>query len=289
MQDVAVALAVLFVLSHGGALHPALDTLAVFRLPLAAALVACLSARALRRRRWVQGAALAGIATIALDALFWDRGPGAAGDMRLYQKNLWFGNENHAEILRDIAARAPDIITFQEVSPTNRPLLAALSADYPEMHVCDFGPLYSIAVLSRLPRTGTAPLCSEDRGFAALEIAGPNGPGWIVSIHLEWPWPFEQPAQIALYTEALAALEGSVIVAGDFNQVPWSHTVRTLSRVTGAGYRGPHRATFSVGSRVFERPPLFLPIDHVLAPRGEVTRLTRIGSDHAALIAIVGF
>ncbi|MEM8593111.1 MAG: endonuclease/exonuclease/phosphatase family protein, partial [Pseudomonadota bacterium] len=180
------------------------------------------------------------------------------------------------------ARHDPDVITLQEISPTNEPLLAALRPNYPHQHRCHYGTSYSLAVLSRLPPTSSSPMCSDVRGLAAIEITAPDGPGWVASVHLFWPWPYAQRPQVNEIAERLKALPGRKVVAGDFNQVPWSHAVKTLRRASAANYLGPRRATYSLHG-------IPLPIDHVLAPTGSVTRIPKHGSKHRGLLARIAF
>ena len=52
----------------------------------------------------------------------------------------------------------------------------------------------------------------------------------VVSLHLSWPWPFSLPQQLPGVREAMAALPGPVIVAGDFNMQPWGASVSAVGR-----------------------------------------------------------
>ena len=280
MKVALVCFGVLFAASHGGAFHPALDSLAVIRVPLGLVLLACCIWRLNRLTGMV---ALLTMVSFGLNQLFWDFGNDKSGDITLYQKNLGHWNLRHHGVLEDIAKHAPDVITFQEVSDTNRPILDALTEDYPHQTRCDFGEIYSMAVLSRLPPTGAGSVCSDERGLAAMEVTTPSGRGWIVSVHLHWPWPFEQPEQMEMVLGEMNALEGPIIVAGDFNQVPWSRAARVVSQTAGSPYQGPSAQTFQF------KQVLRLPIDHIMAPRGSVSRYGYFDSDHRSLVARVGF
>ncbi|MEL6690274.1 MAG: endonuclease/exonuclease/phosphatase family protein [Pseudomonadota bacterium] len=285
MNFALACFAVLFAASHGGAVHPALDSLAVFQVPLGLMLLAC----CVWRLRWWKGAmALATLASLASSQFLWDLGNDKSGDITLYQKNLGAWNVMHQDILDDIAKYDPDVLTFQEVSWLNQPILDALKESHPYQHKCNFGDTYSMAIVSRLPPTDVPPICSQFRGLAAQEFVTPSGTGWIVSIHLLWPWPFEQPDQIKMVLDSLSTLDGPVIAAGDFNQVPWSHAVQRVSDMTGAPNQGPSAQTFQFKHDIFKYVAQ-LPIDHVLAPRGSVTRHEYHDSDHRALVARVGF
>ncbi|MEM9438209.1 MAG: endonuclease/exonuclease/phosphatase family protein [Pseudomonadota bacterium] len=281
MKPTAVFLFALLLAGYAGALHPAFDSLAVLRVPLACAHVAVLLRRPFRLRLTL---AMAALALTALLHVYQPllRPAQEAGDITLYQLNLWTDNRAHGQVLRQISDYDPDVITFQEVSDVTAPIFQALKQDYPHQVICRSEPLYGVAVLSRLPLGDGAPRCLGGRGFAALPVQLEDGTGWIVSVHLAWPWPLPQPDQVREMLHRLESAEGPMIIAGDFNHVPWSHIVRNIAQQTGTKILGPNRKTFSVVG-------LPLPIDHVLARTGTVTRLERPRSDHHALLARVSF
>ncbi len=243
-----------------GWLHPIGDSLGVFRLQ-GAGLVAVLSAAAL-----MAGAALVGrlgmvLALVAGVPVAWSyQGTGAAGgDLRLYQKNMLFRNDDLAGLQADIRAAAPDVLTLQEVSEPNKPMLAALSDLLPHQLWCPFSPHFGTAVATRLQPVPGQQVCAP--GLAAMKVTGPQGPLWLVSIHLHWPWPYGQPAHVADLLPVLEEMEAPVVMAGDFNMVLWSDALAALRHVTGAEHAGPVRGTYTGFA-----PWLTLPIDHVLAP-----------------------
>lgn len=268
-----------------GALHPAGDSLAVFRLWLAlgvglsALLLALLGARRL-------GAGLLALALVAAVPLALRMAPGQAragpGDgQSLYQKNLLFLLPDPAPILSEIGALRPDHITLQEVSARNR---AAVFEALPEAyarHICPFARVGAVAVASRHPVDPGSEICHEGSGLAAFRVTSPDGPLWVVSIHLHWPWPHGQAGQVDRLLPLLAALDGPVLIGGDFNMVPWSHTLRRIERAARARVQGPTR-----GTRPLLAPLVDLPIDHVLFPgRGGLQYRPPLGSDHDGVLA----
>ncbi|MEM1234354.1 MAG: endonuclease/exonuclease/phosphatase family protein [Pseudomonadota bacterium] len=280
MRLAYLILAAAFVASFAGSLHPAFDALATFRVPLSAVMIIAWVCN--RRALATLPMAIIAMMGLAWNHALWQAGVDRESNVTLFQHNVRATNTALEELTAAIKTTDPDIITLQEISLVNVGLLTRLQGDYPHQHVCSFGQLYSMAVLSRLPQTESLPICSAKRGLAAMEVMGPDGPGWVASVHLVWPWPYPQRPQSDGIARQIAALEGPVIVAGDFNQLPWSHAVRSITEAAGAQYLGPRRRTFQLLG-------LPLPLDHVLAASGEVTRLGRIGSDHRALVAQVSF
>lgn len=265
-------------LSFAGALHPVGDSLAVFRLAIAVpALLLVLGAR-LPRAWWLAGVALC---LGGIGSVLWHKLPLAEpGPVSVYQKNMFHRNSDIAGLAQDILAADPDIVTLQEVSVENEALLDLLRKAYPTQHLCRYTSRSGIAVLTRLPTSGT-PFCSEEIGLAVLPVDTAAGPVRAMSLHFAWPYPGRQAGQADWLAPYLAQGEGPVILGGDFNMVPWSHTLHRIARAAGFRRAGPSRPTFQLG-------PFPLPIDHVFAPgggRAEARGLS--GSDHRGLLARV--
>lgn len=266
--------------SYLGALHPLGDSLAAFRLQ-GAGLLALLSLTAL-----MAGAARAGrlgmvAALVAGVPLAWAYQSGAApgGDLRLYQKNMLFRNDDLAGLAADIRAAAPDVVTLQEVSEPNRPLMGDLADVLPHQLWCPFAAVGGPAVLTRLAPVPGQQVCAP--GLAALQVTGPEGPLWLVSVHLHWPWPHGQASHVQALLPVLERMQAPVVMAGDFNMVPWSAALAALRGATGTRHAGPVRGTYTGFA-----PWATLPIDHVLAPGGGVVETRpRLGSDHLGLWA----
>lgn len=266
--------------SFAGALHPAGDSLAVFRFPIAVLILGLAFLLVRRWRKLAAGAAL--ILALAAEPLSLrvDAGPGP-GAVLLYQKNLLYNNPTRDAVLADIRALAPDIVTFQEVGWQADAFWAEISADYPSRLRCA-GRLRSMAVLSDWHPVGDPPICLPDLGLAAIRVAGPAGPVWVSSVHLGWPWPRRQMEQVEALVPHLSALEGPVILGGDFNNVPWSHALRLIRTASRTERLGPIRRTFHL-----PQGWLKVSIDHVLVPggRGRIETRPLFGSDHVGVLA----
>ena len=273
---------VLVVLGYMGWLFAFGDSLAVGRgYAVAAVLVLAIAASLLGMQVaafWSILFALTAGAPVVLATLW----PGPPGDLTLYQKNMRFDNTDLAGLEADIRAADPLALTLQEVSEPNLALLSRLADRLPHQHVCPPGPAGSIAVATSLPPVPGAVICAP--GLAAMQVVVTETqrkvPVWIVSIHLEWPWPRgNQSTQAVALREVLAGLDRPVIMAGDFNMVSWGASVRSLAQATGTVPAGPSPGTYSG----FE-PILRLPIDHAFGPNGgRITLRPALGSDHRGL------
>ena len=284
-----VLLALLLALGGGylGALHPAGDSLAVFRAYFVAPVLLLAALALVTGMRLVAG--VSGLCGILALISVWGLVPLGKADaaqgsgFELYQKNMLFRNPDPSQISADILARRPDFVTLQEVSPANRVIFDHLRAVYPAQHYCPFAGVGGVGISSVWPKVEGSGLCAvAGRGMAAMQVVTPNGPVWVVSMHLFWPWPHSQDAQLKTLWPVLGAFEGKVVIGGDFNMVPWSHQLRQVERTSRAELLGP--ATISL---VKAGGFLRVPIDHVLVTggQGQVRRLPLLGSDHFGLLA----
>jgi endonuclease/exonuclease/phosphatase (EEP) superfamily protein YafD len=284
VKTVSILLGLLLCLSYLGGLHPVGDSFAVLRMPLAAGVALAVTWTAWPRFvRWPLAVlALVVMAQVPL-ARFASPSP---GDFTVYQKNLWFANPELMALSREIRRSEADVVTLQEVSDTSRFMTSLLAPDYPHQAICRFPENVYLAVVSRHPLL-SEPVCSVSRGLAAVQVAAPGGPVWVVSVHLQWPWPFDQGRQVAEMEALLAGLDGPVVIGGDFNMVPWGASVRRLARAAQVTRAGPLHPSFRLALPGLPAG-VPLPIDHVYAPGGgQVELRPLIGADHHGLLARV--
>ncbi|MDA7424745.1 endonuclease/exonuclease/phosphatase family protein [Thalassococcus lentus] len=279
--------AALVLAGYFGQWHPAADSFAVFRVPLA---ICAMLLFALGARGWQRGLGVAAMVAVLVphgySRFIPANGPGDTSGkaLTLYQQNLLFSRKEDQAWLEAVTRQMPDVLTLQEVSGCNKTILAALKDQYPTQIYCDFATVGGVAVLSRLPAVPGTARCAGREGAAAVQLMSEGGPIWLVSIHLHWPWPYGQADQVNRLEAFLSGLDGRVILAGDFNAVAWSHTVSRIGQASGTRRVGTYSATF-------ELPVIPLPvgIDHVMASKGfSATVLTqpKLGSDHHGVFAV---
>lgn len=213
----------------------------------------------------------------------------------LVQLNLNFLNENADDAVRMIRESNADVVTLQEVSSFVWVKVASLFQDYPYNVVCQYSRVGAVAVFSRLPfasENGPRQGCVVGEGLGWVRVKFGDRPVTVASLHLTWPFPFGQTTQLDRLESHLRALPRPVIVGGDFNAAPWSHSVRRVGEATRASAVEGLRLTLYRPSLNWV-PGLGLPIDHVLTPPGLVTHSIRrgpnVGSDHLPVIARLGF
>lgn len=211
--------------------------------------------------------------------------------LRVVTHNVWTSNVDPEGTARLLASSGADLILLQEVDGDFAPVLRSLQRIYPYATTCR--PRCALAILSRYP-------IEEQRyrfldgvgqqtgpGMVRTQIRLPHGIGVpIATVHLPRGRSLAADRQQrAGLAEAVRDLDKrGMILAGDFNLVPWSARLRWLDealqpmRRTTAAMSYPAR----VGGHAFAMP--LVPIDHVYAGANwafdGAERLARSGSDH---------
>lgn len=300
----------LFILAASGAvlaslaapLHPALDSIAHFRLHLAAALaVASLVALAWGPR----ALALCSLAIVGFAAVWTapylpglaTRGQAAAPhSLRVLQFNMRFDNHETRRAAAYIRSQDPDVVLLQEATGGIHSLKSLLAEDYPVRAVCPArGWKGGSVILSRLPfARADAVRCSRDSSLVATQLLLDGKAVSFASIHLQWPWPMKQEAHLDSLAPMLSALPHPLVITGDFNATPWSRTLTRTAGLTGTtvapGYR-PSWLTFRAPD--WMRPLAGLPIDQILTSADFRVQAIHtgpaIGSDHLPVVADLRF
>ena len=287
------------VLGYFGSVHPAFDSLGHFRIHTAAA-TAAFGVLIMFIGGLLGGAALLVTGLLVLwTTLMPVSGEANAADTngsvyRLLQSNLRFDNSTPDELLRLIAKTKPDVVTLQEVSRIWPEKLALMKQLYPYQLICPgtdrVGP---VAIISRRPFvSGDAGQCLQGNDLAVQRIEFGGRQVAIAAVHLRWPWPHQQPRQVAGMLPDFAKLkpfDGGVLIAGDLNAATWSHTTQLIadaSATSAVHYAGGSWAPL-------ELPPAWtpyigLPIDNVFSNSRikvlSVQRQSSIGSDHLPVL-----
>lgn len=284
LRAILIVTAALVGFSFMGRLHPAGDSFAVIRYPL----VALVLLLALLAGRWAPARLLALVAIgllIGRGAMMRDWAAVNDPQVTLYQKNLLFRETDRAAFLEDVRASGADLVTLQEVSRVNRPVLEALRDDYPHQLLCNGTAVGGVAILSRWPILLED--CSDPAGIALAEVEGPEGPLRVVALHLHWPWPY---AQAPMLERLLPMLQDRTpmptVLGGDFNMVPWGYSLDRIEEALGVRRVGHVE-------RSFEIEGLYpVTIDHIMAGptgQGSVELRPRLGSDHFGVLGRIAF
>lgn len=271
-------------LGFWGHIFPTGDSLAVFR-PEAAALL--LPAAALAYALGARRTPALSILTALIAALSILRFAGTGDEVEnptltLRSHNMLFGNLDRGRLVEELVTSGADVVAVQEVGYHNTEALRDAEAAFPYYHFCRYS-RGGVAVLARNTETLLASGCAEKTELAWIRIQTAKGPVTVASLHLRWPWPSPQFWQVKLVEEEIARLEPPVVLAGDFNMVPWASAVDRIAQAAGGQIGRGLAPTY----HIFEPWPSFR-IDNVIAPaRAQlyVERTDKMGSDHHGLLA----
>jgi len=214
---------------------------------------------------------------------FYGDQPDVNGDYTLYQKNLLLRAWPRYSLADDILASGADFVTLQEVSDHNKRFMIKMFTGYEHKAFCPDVKNGEVAILSRFAFVDGSVTCADDIGLIAAKVAlADKRQVWIVSLHLRWPFPYDQFQQVTRFESFLADLDAPVILGGDFNMVPWGASVARIADAAGVKRVGPYRDTFP---RLGFISPL--PIDQVMLPpsaRAHVETRPPMGSDHRGVL-----
>ena len=205
--------------------------------------------------------------------------------------NVHYKLQDADELFRRVRAADPDLFLAVETDEWWDERLGELSPDFVEQvqQVAGTRAAFGMHLFSQHPIESSEILFPLDNRVPAIRATVRLPDGTRAAFHGLHPRP-PQPFQDSTMRDAqllIAALEarersGAIIVAGDFNAVPWERTFRRMMRIgglldprVGRGYLATYDANF---------PILYWPLDHVLfsAEMGllEIERLPAFGSDH---------
>ena len=280
-----LAIAAALTFGYLGWLHPAFDSFSHFRVHLAVLLLAGVPVLWLMRYRPEALFALAFGLTALIQTTGMPALPGtttvsasrnvegaSAAVYRLLHMNLRYDNES-PQAISLIGELRPDVVTLNEVSQQWLSRLGALRGNYPYGVICE-SPKHigGVAILSRRPLVeGSESVCGDNGSFAHVQLDIGGRAVEVATLHLGWPWPFEQPWQVKRVQPLLRQVGSTAIIAGDFNAVPWSNTARQVE-AAGGGHilRGIGPTWLTARLPDWLRAHVGLPIDNLIAKGGAI-------------------
>jgi endonuclease/exonuclease/phosphatase (EEP) superfamily protein YafD len=225
-------------------------------------------------------------------------------ELRVMVSNLDFENTRYDAARSVITDMNPDVLLLVELNGRWERALQRVADRFPYRSTEAREDGRGIALWSHLPLRDTEVrfLVDDDRPsvHADVEFVGGQRVRFI-GVH---PTPPGLPrkddegrhdsrirdAELVIVAREVAdAANGSWIVAGDFNDVAWSHTTRLFKRLSGLVDPRIGRGLYNTYHA--ERPLLRFPIDHLFLSEGfSIAGMERVrmpGSDHFGIVADV--
>lgn len=206
--------------------------------------------------------------------------------------NVLANSEQGQNVADYMIAVAPEVAVIMETPGIER-ALERLKRVYPYRVGCDRSETCDLSVFSKNPITTAklypfGPLQRERLIVLTVGIGGREVT--VLALHLSKPY-FDGASEAELWqaSNLLKTIEGPVLVAGDFNDAPWSASVERFVRRNGLIPGPSYPATWPVRLGDFG-----IPIDIVLTRGGIqiediVATTENFGSNHFGLLARVQF
>ena len=222
------------------------------------------------------------------------------GQLSILVSNVYQDNEEYHLLIDLIRDRNPDILITLETDSAWQEALRPVTDQYPERVEIPESNTYGMHLYSKLPlrQTRIRYLLDDDVPSVRTYVQLRNGT-WVElhAVHPKPPVPTEDPdsrrrdAEIVIIGKEVKESNYPVIVAGDFNDVAWSHTTTLFQEVSGLldprigrGFYNTFHAKYKV---------LRWPLDHIFHSDHfkliSLERLPHIKSDHFPIFAILSF
>jgi endonuclease/exonuclease/phosphatase (EEP) superfamily protein YafD len=215
--------------------------------------------------------------------------PGSAL-LRVLSANLLYSSTDERPVSAWIAAKQPDVLILQELTPLLRDALAPVLAGYADRLEILRDDAFGIGVYSRRAKLTRIDASQVGELMIAARFDHEGRAVTLLAAHTFPPITPERirDRQLAALGEFVRPIEANVIAAGDLNITSWSPVFRKLVRRSGLvdsrrgfGIQGSWPAAFPA--------PLRIPIDHILTSRDVVATGREvgpdIGSDHLPIFA----
>ncbi len=214
--------------------------------------------------------------------------------LKQIQFNLSFRNTHMDNVVKYFKESSADVITVEEVTAEHKQELNKIKDTYPYQAYCEFYPVVgAVGILSKHPFVHENSICLKGKGLQWSQILVNKEPINIVAIHTFWPYPYGQPKQIQDIKPIFKRIKGLTLIAGDFNAVSWSDTVKQIEKVSHTKIVNGLRWTIDLKRQLPLLPNFKLPIDHVLlSDEFQVENIfveRSLGSDHLPVVSTVRY
>ncbi|MBB5397596.1 endonuclease/exonuclease/phosphatase family protein [Mucilaginibacter sp. AK015] len=205
--------------------------------------------------------------------------------------NVFQDNTNSAGCLKEIARANPDVVLLLETNERWDIQTRSLESTYPHFKRVPLENTYGLLLYSKLELTDTTVKYLVEKDIPSIHTKIKLRGGQLVQFYAVHPTPpipaenirsTERDKELLLIADLAKASELPVIVAGDLNDVAWSHTTELFLKMSGL--LDPRRGRGFFNS--FHAHYFFIrfPLDHAFVSRHfkliKIKRLNNCKSDH---------
>ncbi len=220
----------------------------------------------------------------------------AIGKLSILTCNILLTNKEHSKIFNLIEEKDPDLVLLLETDKIWVSASKVLEKKYPHHILLPQENGYGKVFFSKFPLKNTRIEHLVDKTVPSIFtdiIINDEAQVHFIGLHPRPPRPNEGPSdqrdsELMLVAEYIKnRKDQTILVAGDLNDVAWSHTTRLFRRISGTLDPRVGRGmfnTFHANSMLFR-----FPLDHFFHSKqmmiSEILRLEHVGSDHFPLWA----
>lgn len=223
-------------------------------------------------------------------------GEKSLAEFSVLSANILQHNEEYDKIFKLIAKKDPDIVMLLETNKKWVEKCKQLDERYPHGVFLPQENGYGKVIYSKYPLKNTVVEHLVDENVPSVFtdiVINPKTTLHFIGLHPRPPRPNEgdsvqRDSELMLVAEYIKKNEGKpILVAGDLNDVAWSHTTRLFRRVSGTLDPRIGRGMYNT----FHANYLLVrfPLDHLFHTErlmiSEIARLEHVGSDHFPLWA----
>jgi endonuclease/exonuclease/phosphatase (EEP) superfamily protein YafD len=222
----------------------------------------------------------------------------ADASIRILISNVLMENRRAGALLALVREMDPDILLLVETDAWWHRQLEVLDRDYPNNLKQPQGNHYGMHFFSRLELRSPEIRFLVESDIPSVRTGVRLRSGAWIEFYGVHPRPpevqedtEERDAEILIVGKQIAADGRPSIVAGDLNDVAWSHTTRLFQRISGTLDPRRGRGTFNTFHAQY--PFVRWPLDHIFHEASftliGLQRLREIGSDHFPVFAALQY
>ena len=215
--------------------------------------------------------------------------------IQILNANVFMENTHCPEVLKLVQKYEPDVVMILEANRRWQEAMQPLEATFPYQVFHPLENTYGLLFYSRLPiRHREVRFLIQD-DIPSIYVQLEMRSGQLVHFYGIHPMPpsptehyrsTERDAELLVVGKEVRNQKGPVIVAGDLNDVAWSHTTRLFQRISGLLDPRVGRGLYNT----FHAQYFFMrwPLDHIfVSPHfklRKIRRLSNCGSDHFPIL-----
>lgn len=205
--------------------------------------------------------------------------------------NVLQENRNVNEYLQIVQAADPDILLTMETDAWWAGQLAVLDDKYPDTVKYPLENCYGMLLHSGLKLRNAAIKFLVEEDIPSIHTEVELASGEVIALHCLHPRPphpptdqdaTERDAELLIVGKEVAATEAPTLVAGDLNDVAWSHTTKLFQKISQLLDPRIGRGMYNTFNAKI--PFVRWPLDHVFHSNHfklvKLERLSSFGSDH---------